>query len=70
MTIKNVQGAKNISKGFENELRIDVKLFTVLYGDDTVLLTESSEETFGVKNESLTHSNSHRWYTVTPIILV
>jgi hypothetical protein len=45
LTIKNVQGAKSISKDFENELHIDVKLFTVLYADDTVLLTDSSEET-------------------------
>jgi hypothetical protein len=50
LTIKNVQGAKSISKDFENELQIDVKLFTVLYADDTVLFTDSSEETFGVKN--------------------
>ena len=49
LTIKNVQGAKSISKDFENELQIYVKLFTVLYTDDTVLLAESSEETFGVK---------------------
>ena len=50
LTIKNVQGAKSISKDFENELQIYVKLFTVLYADDTVLLAESSDETFGVKN--------------------
>jgi hypothetical protein len=48
LTIKNLQGAKSISTDFEGELRIDVKLFTVLYADDTVLLAESSEETFGV----------------------
>ena len=50
LTIKNVQGVKSISKDFENELQIHVKLFTVRYADDTVLLAESSEETFGVKN--------------------
>ena len=49
LTIKNVQGVKSISKDFENELQIYVKLFTVLYADDTVLFAESSEETFGVK---------------------
>ena len=49
LTIKNVQGAKSISKDFENELQIYVKLFILLYADDTVLLTDSSEETFGVK---------------------
>jgi isoleucyl-tRNA synthetase len=47
-----------------------VKLFTVRYANDTVLLAESNEEIFGVKNKSLTHSNSHCWYTATPIILV
>jgi hypothetical protein len=46
--IKNVQGAKSISEDFESELQIYVKLFTVLYADDTVLIAESSEETFGV----------------------
>ena len=70
MIIKNVQGAKSISKDFENELQMYVKLFTVLYADDRVLLAESSEEQFGVKNQSLIHSNSHRCYTVTPIISV
>ena len=48
LTILNVQGAKSISKDFESELQIYVKLFTVLYVDDTVLMAESSEETFGV----------------------
>ena len=46
--IKNVQGAKSISEDFESELQIYMKLFTVLYADDTVLIAESSEETFGV----------------------
>ena len=50
LTIKNVQGVKIISKDVENELQIYVKLFTVLYADETVLLAESSEETFGVEN--------------------
>ena len=50
LTIKNVQGVKSISKDVENELQIYVKLFTVLYADETVQLAESSEETFGVKN--------------------
>ena len=50
LTIKNVQDAKSISKDFENELQIYVKLFTVLYADDTVLLAGSSEETVGVNN--------------------
>ena len=50
MTIKNVQGVKSISKDFENELQIYIKLFTVLYADDTVLLAESTEETLALKN--------------------
>ena len=41
---------KAFPKDLENELQIYVKLFTVLYADDTVLLAESSEETFGVTN--------------------
>ena len=41
---------KAFPKDFENELQIYVNLFTVLYADDTVLFTDSSEETFGVKN--------------------
>jgi hypothetical protein len=48
LTIKTVQGAKSISKDFESELQIYVKLFTVLYAEDIVLLAESNEETFGV----------------------
>jgi hypothetical protein len=39
-----VQGAKSISEDFENDLQIDVKLFTILYADDSVLLAESVEE--------------------------
>jgi hypothetical protein len=50
LTIKYVQSAKSISKDFDNEFQIYVKLFTVLYADDTVLLAESSEETVGVNN--------------------
>ena len=44
MTNKNAQGVKSISEDFENELQIYVKLFTILYADDTVLLAESAEE--------------------------
>ena len=35
-------------KDFEKDLQIYVKLFTVLYADDRVLMAKSSEETFGV----------------------
>jgi hypothetical protein len=38
------QGVKSISEDFENDLKIYVKLFTILYADDTVLLAESAEE--------------------------
>jgi succinylglutamate desuccinylase len=41
---KNAQGVKRISDDFDNELQIDVKLFTALYADDTVLMSESTEE--------------------------
>ena len=34
----------SISEDFENDLQIDVKLFTILYADDTVLLAESVAE--------------------------
>jgi hypothetical protein len=44
LTSKNVQGVKSISEDFENDLQIDVKLFTILYADDSVLLAESVEE--------------------------
>jgi hypothetical protein len=37
LTSKNTQGVKSISEDFENDLQIDVKLFTILYADDTVL---------------------------------
>jgi hypothetical protein len=42
LTIKNAQGVKSISEDFENDLQIYVKLFTILYADDTVLLAEST----------------------------
>jgi hypothetical protein len=44
LTSKNAQGVKSISEDFENEIQIYVKLFTILYADDTVLLAESAEE--------------------------
>jgi hypothetical protein len=44
LTSKNAQRVKSISEDFENDLQIYVKLFTILYADDTVLLTESAEE--------------------------
>ena len=36
LTSTNAQGVKSISEDFENDLQIDVKLFTILYADDTV----------------------------------
>ena len=44
LTSKNSQGVKSISEDFENDLHIDVKLFTILYADDTVLSAESVAE--------------------------
>jgi hypothetical protein len=44
LTSTNAQGVKNISEDFENDLQIDVKLFTILYVYDTVLLAESVAE--------------------------
>ena len=44
VTKKNAQDVKSISEDFENDLEIYVKLFTILYADDTVLLAESAEE--------------------------
>jgi hypothetical protein len=44
LTNKNAQGVKTISEDFENDLQIYVKLFTILYANDTVLLAESAEE--------------------------
>jgi hypothetical protein len=44
LTRKNAQGVKRIPDDFDNEFQIDVKLFTVLYADDTVLMSESAEE--------------------------
>ena len=40
----NPQDVKSISEDFENDLEICVKLFTILYADDRVLLAESAEE--------------------------
>jgi hypothetical protein len=36
----NAQDVKSIYEDFENDLQIYVKLFTILYADDTVLLAE------------------------------
>jgi hypothetical protein len=44
LTSKNAQGVKSISEDFENDLQIDVNLFTILYANDTVLLAESVAE--------------------------
>ena len=44
MTSKNGQGVRSISEDLENELQIYVKLFTILYAYDTVLLAGSADE--------------------------
>jgi hypothetical protein len=71
LTIKNVQGVKSISKDFENELQIYIKLLTVLYADDTVLLAESIEETLALKNNPhpleltpLVHCNTNQYFSI------
>ena len=43
-TRKNAQGVKRIPDDFNNEFQIDVKLFTFLYADDRVLMSESADE--------------------------
>ena len=43
-TRKNAQDVKRIPDDFDNEFQIDVKLFTFLYADDRVLMSESAEE--------------------------
>jgi hypothetical protein len=53
LTSKNAQEVKSISEDFENDLQIYVKLFTILYADDTVLLAESAEELQSVKDPVL-----------------
>jgi hypothetical protein len=50
LTSKIAQGVKNISEDFENDLQIFVKLFTILYADDTVLLAGSVEELYSELN--------------------
>ena len=44
LTSKNAQGVRSISEDLENELQIYVKLFTILYAYDTLLLAESADE--------------------------
>ena len=44
MTSKNAQGIKSIPEDFENDWQIYVKLFIILYAEDTVLLAESVAE--------------------------
>lgn len=41
---KNIEGLKNISNDLEDEFDNFLKLFTILYADDTVLLAESKED--------------------------
>lgn len=41
---KNATGLKSITTDFENELNVFVKLFIILYADDTVLVAETADE--------------------------
>ena len=43
-TRNNAQGDKRIPDDFNNEFQIDAKLFTFLYADDRVLMSESAVE--------------------------
>ena len=43
MQDKNVHGLDSISDDIENELNMYLKLFVILYADDTVLMSESSK---------------------------
>ena len=43
-TRNNAQDVKRIPDDFNNEFQIDVKLFTFLYADDRVLMSESADE--------------------------
>ena len=42
--ITNVHGLDSISGDIEKELNMYLKLFVILYEDDTVLMSESSED--------------------------
>jgi hypothetical protein len=41
---KNVTGLESISSDLENQLNIYLKLFIILYADDTVILSESESD--------------------------
>jgi hypothetical protein len=41
---KNVTGLESISGDLENQLKIYLKLFIILYADDTVILSESESD--------------------------
>jgi hypothetical protein len=41
IVFKNVTGLESISGDLENQLNINLKLFIILYADDTVILSES-----------------------------
>ena len=40
----NVNGLKSITEDFEGELDVYLKLFVLLYADDTVIMSESKED--------------------------
>ena len=46
-----VKGVDCISKDLENELVVNFKIFILLYADDTILLSESSEDLQNMLNE-------------------
>ena len=61
MTSKNAQRVKSISEDFENDLQIYVKLFTILYADDAVLLAESAEELQSELNYHYFYEYCEKW---------
>ena len=44
MQDNNVHGLDSISDDIERELNMYLKLFVILYADDTVLMSESSDD--------------------------
>ena len=44
IVFKNVTGLESISGDLENQLNINLKLFIILYADDTVILSESESD--------------------------
>jgi hypothetical protein len=48
---RNVNGLTSITEDFESELDIYLKLFVLLYADDTVIISESKEDMLNQLND-------------------